>query len=174
MNYIKYYNSPIGKIFMVSDGKNLINLSFENSKYYSNTYNDCQFKSDLPIFKSTESWLNIYFKGESPNFTPKIKLIGSDFRIKVWEILLSIPHGQTTTYGEIARELAISSNLKRMSAQAVGGAIGHNPISIIVPCHRVVGVSGSLTGYAGGIDKKIALLKLEDAYKDTFILPKTL
>lgn len=112
MNYIKYYNSPIGKIFMVSDGKNLINLSFENSKYYSNTYNDCQFKSDLPIFKSTESWLNIYFKGESPNFTPKIKLIGSDFRIKVWEILLSIPHGQTTTYGEIARELTISSNLK--------------------------------------------------------------
>ena len=122
--------------------------------------------------KQAKTWLDIYFSGREPDFKVPLHFTGTDFQNEVWEILYSIPYGQTTTYGEIAKRLAASRGLKRMSAQAVGGAVGRNEISIIVPCHRVVGSSGSLTGYAGGIDKKIELLKLEGAWKKEYFVPK--
>lgn len=172
MSYIQNYISPIGEMFMISDGENLINLSYINAKYYQELYKSNAIAKDLPIFKVTKSWLDVYFNGEIPNFTPSIKLNGTDFRIQVWKILMAIPYGATTTYGEIAKKISLQNNLKQMSAQAVGGAIGHNPISIIIPCHRVVGSDGCITGYAGGIDKKVKLLKIEGAYKDNFYLPK--
>ncbi len=120
-------------------------------------------EKQLPIFEQTKKWLDIYFSGKNPNFIPPINIDStSSFRKKVFQILLTIPYGQTTSYGKIAKQLQTQSN-KTVSAQAVGGAVGHNPISLIIPCHRVVGSGGSLTGYAGGIDKKVQLLKLEGA-----------
>ena len=116
-----------------------------------------------PVLEQTVKWLNLYFSGQEPDFTPPLHLIGSEFRLAVWKMLLEIPYGQTTTYKELAGRIAEQRGIKTMSAQAVGGAVGHNPISIIVPCHRVLGTDGSLTGYAGGIDKKISLLTLEKA-----------
>ena len=117
-------------------------------------------------------WLDIYFSEKEPDFLPPLHPIGSAFRQDVWEILLQIPYGQTATYGEIARRLAERRGVPRMSAQAVGGAVGHNEISIIIPCHRVVGTNGSLTGYAGGIDKKVKLLESEHADMSGFFVPK--
>lgn len=122
--------------------------------------------------KEAKRWLDIYFTGREPDFMPPLHPIGSAFRQSVWEILLQIPYGQTVTYGEIARKLADKQGIAKMSAQAVGGAVGHNEISVIIPCHRVVGTSGSLTGYAGGVDKKAALLKLERADMSNFFIPK--
>lgn len=122
--------------------------------------------------KEAKRWLDIYFTGREPDFMPPLHPIGSAFRQSVWEILLQIPYGQTVTYGEIARQLADKQGIAKMSAQAVGGAVGHNEISVIIPCHRVVGTSGSLTGYAGGVDKKAALLKLERADMSNFFIPK--
>ena len=116
---------------------------------------------DLPVFNETMRWLDTYFSGKSPDFTPPLHMIGTPFQTNVWNILLTIPYGKTTTYGEIAKQIAVKMGLPRMSAQAVGGAVGHNRISIIVPCHRVLGVHGELTGYAGGIDKKRYLLNIE-------------
>ena len=116
-----------------------------------------------PVLEQTVKWLDLYFSGQKPDFTPPLHLIGSEFRLAVWKILLEIPYGQMTTYKELAGRIAEQRGIKSMSAQAVGGAVGHNPISIIVPCHRVLGTDGSLTGYAGGIDKKISLLTLEKA-----------
>ena len=124
------------------------------------------------VFEQAKKWLAIYFSGKEPDFKIPLHFIGTDFQNEVWEILSSIPYGQTTTYGEIAKQLAARRGLERMSAQAVGGAVGRNEISIIVPCHRVVGANGSLTGYAGGIDKKIALLQLEGALKKEYFVPK--
>ena len=118
---------------------------------------------ETPILAQTRRWLNLYFSGSVPDFTPPLHPIGSDFRQEVWALLLQIPYGQTTTYGALAKQLAEINGGKHVSAQAVGGAVGHNPVSIIVPCHRVVGSDGSLTGYAGGIEKKIRLLTLENA-----------
>ena len=127
---------------------------------------------ETPILTEAKRWLDIYFTGKKPDFTPPLHPIGSAFRRSVWEILLQIPYGQTTTYGEIARQLSKKQGLERMSAQAVGGAVGHNEISIIIPCHRVVGADGSLTGYAGGIGKKEKLLELERADMSRFFAPK--
>lgn len=116
-----------------------------------------------PVLEEAVRWLDSYFSGRNPDFTPPLHLEGSDFRLAVWAQLLEIPYGQTTTYKEIARKIAEQKGIKTMSAQAVGGAVGHNPVSIIVPCHRVLGTDGGLTGYAGGLDKKISLLTLEKA-----------
>ena len=116
-------------------------------------------EKNLAVFDQTRRWLDLYFSGREPGFTPALNPAGSAFRRAVWEILLKIPYGKTTTYGQIAREIAAARGLAKMSAQAVGGAVGHNEISIIIPCHRVVGTHGSLTGYAGGIDRKIKLLQ---------------
>lgn len=127
---------------------------------------------ETPTLAETKRWLDIYFTGREPGFLPPLHPIGSAFRQSVWELLLRIPYGQTTTYGEIARQLAAKRGLARISAQAVGGAVGHNEISILIPCHRVVGMSGSLTGYASGISKKATLLELERADMSALFIPK--
>lgn len=124
------------------------------------------------ILGDTKKWLDLYFSGEEPNFTPKLKLEGTEFRRDVWKILLEIPYGETLTYKDIAEKLMASGKYERMSAQAVGGAVGHNPLSIIIPCHRVVGTSGSLTGYAGGLGRKVKLLELEGIDVNKFFMPK--
>ena len=138
------------------------NLSAQGAseKFCENEQNGCFEEKNLAVFDQTKRWLDLYFSGREPGFTPALNPAGSAFRRAVWEILLKIPYGKTTTYGQIAREIAAARGLAKMSAQAVGGAVGHNEISIIIPCHRVVGTHGSLTGYAG-IDRKIKLLKLE-------------
>ena len=163
MEYIYKYKSPLGYITLASDGEALIGLWFDNQKYFGDRLNEKHEEKLLPIFKETIKWLDIYFSGKIPDFTPPLLMKTTEFRKSVWKILLTIPYGQTMTYGEIAKIIAKQKGLSRMSAQAVGGAVGHNSISLIIPCHRVVGTNGSLTGYAGGIDKKYELLKLEKA-----------
>ena len=161
MNYIHHYQSPLGKITMASDGKSLIGLWFEEQKYFASTINNETTETTLPIFKQTTKWLNTYFSGIQPDFTPKIKINTTSFRKKVYKILLSIPFGQTMTYGQIASIIAEQRGIKKTSSQAIGGAVSHNPISLIIPCHRVVGTNNNLTGYSGGIHRKIKLLELE-------------
>ncbi len=146
---------------MASDGKALTGLWFDGQKHFAESLDKNHKEKALPIFKETSKWLDIYFKGKKPAFTPMISTKATEFRERVWEILKKIPYGQTITYGEIAKIIAKQKEINRMSAQAVGNAVGHNPISIIIPCHRVVGVNGSLTGYAAGIDIKKKLLELE-------------
>ncbi|OUQ21877.1 6-O-methylguanine DNA methyltransferase [Lachnoclostridium sp. An14] len=172
MQYISHYSSPLGTILLAADEIGLTGLWFEGQKYFALYLDKEHEEKELPVLKQAKTWLDIYFSGREPDFKVPLHFTGTDFQNEVWEILYSIPYGQTTTYGEIAKQLAASRGLKRMSAQAVGGAVGRNEISIIVPCHRVVGSSGSLTGYAGGIDKKIELLKLEGAWKKEYFVPK--
>ena len=163
MYYSTTYESPVGLLTLASDGDNLVGLWIEGQKYYGNTIPEAMTEKDeLPIFGIVKDWLDRYFAGEQPDIS-KLPLapIGSDFRKDVWEILCKIPYGEVITYGDIAKRIAAAMNKKSMSSQAVGGAVGHNPISIIIPCHRVVGSNGSLTGYAGGIDVKKKLLGLE-------------
>ena len=158
MNYIHYYDSPLGKITLASEGIHLIGLWFENQNYYGSTLSFPIEEKNLPIFHETSLWLNDYFKGVLPTSIPPIKLYTTPFRKNVYDTLLTIPYGTTTTYGEIASQIS----KKKMSAQAVGNAIGHNPISIIIPCHRVIGKDGSLVGYAAGLERKKRLLQLEN------------
>lgn len=160
MNYVAEYGSPIGKMLLSSDGENLTGLWFENQKYFKSTLNDEYEERKIPVLEKAVLWLDGYFKGENPEIDFTLKPKGSDFRQAVWKILSQIPYGERITYGEIAKRIEKETG-NRASAQAVGGAVGHNPISIIIPCHRVVGADGSLTGYAGGIDKKEYLLALE-------------
>ena len=166
MTYIYHYDSPIGKITMASDSEALIGLWFDGQKYFADTVQGTCEEKTLPVFDDTTKWLDIYFGGQQPDFTPNIKILATPFRKVIAEIML------TMTYGEIAKKAATQMGIEKMSAQAVGGAVGHNPISLIIPCHRVVGTSGSLTGYAGGIDKKISLLKLEKADTSNLFVPK--
>lgn len=170
--YTCQYASPLGGITMASDGSALTGLWFDGQKYFGDTLPEQYEAGELPVFDAAKKWLDIYFQGKSPDFTPPLLLDASPFRRAVWEILLTIPFGETMTYGEISDKIAKQRGAARMSAQAVGGVVGHNPISIIVPCHRVVGTSGSLTGYAGGIDKKVKLLTLEKAEMSGFFIPK--
>lgn len=163
MIYTCNYNSAFGNITIASNGKSLTGLWFDGQKYFGDTLPKEHKQKKLPIFEETIYWLDLYFSGKNPDFTPSLIFDTTPFRQSVWKILLSIPYGKTITYGEIADKIAKQKGLKKMSAQAVGGAVGHNPISIIVPCHRVVGKNGNLTGYAGGIDKKAKLLELEKA-----------
>lgn len=172
MQYINRYNSPLGNITMASDGEALTGLWFDGQKYFALYLDKENEEKDLYIFDMAKKWLDVYFTGKHPDFKLPLKFTGSKFQNEVWEILYKIPYGKTMTYGEIAKELAKHRGISRMSAQAVGSAVGKNEISIIVPCHRVVGSNGSLTGYAGGIDKKIQLLKLEGAYRKDFFVPK--
>lgn len=162
--YKAYYNSPLGKLLLASDGKNLTGLWFEGQKHYlSNIKQELELKENLDIFNETKIWLNKYFKKQKPSIEVlNLKPEGSKFRVEVWKTLCKIPYGEVITYGDIAKEVATKMNKKTMSAQAIGGAVSHNPIGIIIPCHRVIGSDGSLTGYAGGIDKKIKLLEIED------------
>ncbi len=172
MQYISKYKSPIGNILLAADEIGLTGLWFEGQKYFALYLQEEHEEKELPIFEAARRWLDIYFSGSEPNFKLPLHFVGSDFQNEVWEILYSIPYGKTMTYGEIAKQLAKKRGIVRMSAQAVGGAVGKNEISIIVPCHRVVGTNGSLTGYAGGIDKKIALLKLEKVDIKKLFAPK--
>ncbi len=157
MLYESFYDSPLGKIILKSDGKALTGLAFcnESIKVPSSA------ARSLPMFAESIRWLDIYFHGGIPDFIPALSLEGTTFQKEVWEILKSIPYGGTMTYGEIGKVIAKRKNMKRMSSQAIGQAVGHNPIAIIIPCHRVIGANNKMTGYAGGIDKKIALLNLE-------------
>lgn len=158
MNYTFHYESPLGGITLASDGLALTGLWFDDQKFYAGTLGTEFEEKRLPVFEETVRWLDLYFDGRIPEFTPALSFRATPFRKTVWDILLTIPYGKTLTYGEIARMV---SPEKRMSAQAVGGAVGRNPISLIVPCHRVVGSNGQLTGYAGGLEKKAWLLRLE-------------
>ena len=167
-----HYDSPLGGILLAADEIGLTGLWFDGEKYFADHLSSEHTERETPILVEVKRWLDIYFAGKEPDFLPPLHPIGSAFRQSVWEILLQIPYGKTTTYGEIARQLAEKRKLPRMSAQAVGGAVGHNEISIIIPCHRVVGTNGSLTGYAGGIDKKVKLLKLERTDMTGFFVPK--
>ena len=161
MQYISRYHSPMGGILLAGDGNGLTGLWFEGQKYFARHLDKEQEEREIPLFELAKGWLDVYFSGREPDFSVPLHLMGTAFQKEVWEILRSIPYGHTMTYGEIAKQLAEKRGLSHMSAQAVGGAVGRNPISILVPCHRVVGADGSLTGYAGGIDKKGRLLKLE-------------
>ena len=172
MTFLQHYNSPLGGILLAADESGLTGLWFDGQKYFVRDLPAEHVEQNTPVLSEAKRWLDIYFTGREPDFTPPLHPIGSVFRQAVWEILLQIPYGQTTTYGEIARQLAAKLGLPRMSAQAVGGAVGHNEISIIIPCHRVVGTSGSLTGYAGGIDKKVKLLELEHTDMTELFVPE--
>lgn len=172
MQYISHYRSPLGDILLAADQNCLTGLWFEGQKYFALHLDKEREEKEIPVFEKTKEWLDIYFSGKEPDFTVPLRFIGTDFQKEVWKILCSIPYGQTMTYGEIAGKLAEKRGKKSMSAQAVGGAVGHNRISILVPCHRVVGSDGSLTGYAGGIEKKVKLLTLEKADMKSFFLPR--
>ena len=161
MIYTQHYESPLGGILLAADDTGLTGLWFEGQKYFARTLDAVHQEQETAVLSEARRWLDVYFGGQEPDFTPPLHPAGSAFQQKVWALLRRIPYGQTTTYGALARQLAAERGLSRMSAQAVGGAVGHNVISIIIPCHRVVGTNGSLTGYAGGIDKKAALLRLE-------------
>ncbi len=172
MTYTQHYDSPLGGILLSADESGLTGLWFDGEKYFADNLPAEHTDGETLILLDAMRWLDIYFTGREPDFTPPLHPIGSAFRQAVWDMLLRIPYGQTVTYGEISRQLAKEQGLERMSAQAVGGAVGHNEISIIIPCHRVVGANGSLTGYAGGIDKKFRLLELEQADMRSFFIPK--
>ncbi len=161
--FTSHYQSPLGKILLAADGYGLTGLWFEGQRYFPFDLEQRHQEEELPLFTRAKDWLDVYFSGKEPPFTPPLHFVGTRFRCEVWKILCSIPYGQTTTYGEIARLLAVKLGVPKMSARAVGAAVGRNRISIIVPCHRVVGLNGELIGYAGGIDRKLALLKLENA-----------
>lgn len=173
MFYTTAYSSPLGAVTLAGDDKNIIGLWLDGQKYFAATLKGHgEEKSDLPVFVRAKKWLDAYFAGEKPAIAQlPLAPIGSDFRKAVWEVLCEIPYGQCATYGEIAKKMAVRMNKKSMSSQAVGGAVGHNAISIIIPCHRVVGSNGSLTGFAGGISKKIKLLELEGVDMSKFFVP---
>ncbi len=163
MFYKTCYDSPVGAITLCSDGHSISGLWIDKQKYFADTVREeMQRNDDLPVFCLAKNWLDRYFRGQKPEISElPLAPIGGEFRQTVWKILREIPYGKVITYGDIAKQAAKRLGRTRMSAQAVGGAVGHNPVSIIIPCHRVVGSNGSLTGYAGGLDIKIKLLELE-------------
>ena len=161
--YTHFYESPLGGILLAGDGERLTGLWFEGQKHYAEGLSPRREEAWLPVFDEAKRWLDLYFSGRAPGFMPPLRLRGTDFRRAVWETLLMIPYGKTMTYGEVAERVAARMGLARTSARAVGGAVGRNPVSLVIPCHRVVGADGSLTGYAGGIGRKLRLLRLEGA-----------
>ncbi|MDO5401457.1 MAG: methylated-DNA--[protein]-cysteine S-methyltransferase [Eubacteriales bacterium] len=171
MQYTSTYQSPVGEILLAADEIGLTGLWFEGEKFYALSLDPVHTRKEVPVFSEAKRWLDIYFSGREPDFMPPLHMIGSPFQMEVWALLQKIPYGQTTTYGELAGQIAGQRGLRRMSAQAVGGAVGHNELSILVPCHRVVGASGSLTGYAGGVNKKHFLLTLEGVDMTAFTIP---
>lgn len=163
MQYLCNYESPVGALTIAADGENITGLWLAGQKYFAAALDAGSERRSLPVFDLARNWLDEYFAGQAPEMTLPLAPDGSEFRRAVWRILTEIPYGGLTTYGAIAKTMAARTGRASMSAQAVGGAVGHNPISIIIPCHRVVGSDGSLTGYAGGLAKKIHLLQLERA-----------
>ncbi len=173
MIYISKYSSPVGGITLASSEDSLTGLWFDGEKYFGDTLPEHCEKKDTPAITEARRWLDIYFTGRDPGFVPPLDMDQmTEFRRMVCEIMLKIPFGKTTTYGQIAKQVAGMKGIDRMSSQAVGGAVGHNPISIIIPCHRVVGTNGSLTGYAAGLDIKTALLKIEGTDMSGLFRPK--
>lgn len=170
--YTFTYKSPIGDLKLLSDGETLINNSYADIRKYMWKFFDGVNEIEIPVFTRTIEWLDCYFHGENPNFLPPIRLIGPSFYLDVWHILQEIPYGQVVTYKDVAKEVARRRGMEKMSAQAVGGALSQNRINIIVPCHRVVGSNGSLTGYSGGIDRKFKLLELEHVNMNGLFIPK--
>lgn len=172
MQYISHYQSPVGDILLAANDAGLTGLWFEGQKYFARSLAEEHEEKEIAPLKKAKDWLTVYFSGKEPDFSVPLHFIGTEFQKEVWALLCAIPYGRTITYGQLAGQIAAKKGVPRMSAQAVGGAVGHNSISIIVPCHRVVGANGSLTGYAGGIDKKIKLLALEKADTKRFFIPK--
>ena len=174
MYYKTHYQSPLGDMLIASDEDNIIGLWIADQKYIDKTMpKDMVENSQIPILKEAIVWLDDYFAGKQPNLSRlPLAPIGGEFRQLVWSILMEIPYGELTTYGNIAKEVARRMGKDRMSAQAIGGAVGHNPISIIIPCHRVVGSNKNLTGYAGGIDIKVKLLEHEGVDMKGLFMPK--
>ncbi len=174
MNYLCKIPSPLGTLTLSSNGQNLTGLWLDQQKYFAATLDKDVGKiveEELPLFDDARKWLDQYFSGQEPDFQLPLAPAGSEFRQAVWKILLEIPYGQVITYGDIAKRLERQGERGSVSARPVGGAVGHNPISILIPCHRVIGANGSLTGYAGGIANKIRLLKLEGVDVEKFSLP---
>lgn len=173
MIYTSEYPSPVGRLLLASENDALTGLWIEGQKYYPLNIKDSSVPDeDSPVLLQSKRWLDRYFAGEKPALSAlPLSPQGSLFRREVWNILCTIPYGETMTYSEIARQIAVLRGIPSMSAQAVGGAVGHNPVSIIIPCHRVIGSKGSLTGYAGGIDKKMWLLSHEGAAVNALTYP---
>ena len=173
MYYSTTYSSPVGTITLACDNDNLVGLWLERQKYHGDTIPEEMVENnDIPLFDVAKKWLDRYFASENPSISElPLAPIGGDFRQGVWGILCEIPYGEVITYGDIAKKMAAKMNKKSLSSQAVGGAVGHNPISIIIPCHRVVGSNGSLTGYAGGVNTKVKLLELEGVDMSRLFVP---
>lgn len=157
VRFIQYYDSPLGRILLSADDVGLRGLRFEGQEYFSDSLSPVRMERKTPALAESMRWLDVYFSGMEPDFMPRLRLVGSDFRLSVWKLLLQIPYGRTVSYGEIAKRLVGDHS----RARAVGGAVGHNVVPIFIPCHRVVGADGSLTGYAGGVYIKEQLLRLE-------------
>lgn len=174
MFYSTTYPSPIGDITLATDGENLVGLWMAGQKYFGETIPEKMTeRDDQPVFHAAKNWLDRYFAGEKPEISElPLQPIGGEFRQMVWKFLCEIPYGEVITYGDIAKKTAAMRGKETMSSQAVGDAVGHNPISIIIPCHRVVGANGSLTGYSGGVGKKIKLLELEGVDMSRLSVPK--
>ena len=172
MQYISSYSSPLGSILLAGDEAGLTGLWFEGQRYFALCLDKEHEERELPLFEAAKRWLDVYFSGREPDFSVPLHFRGTTFQNEVWEILRAIPYGRTVTYGGIAGRLAAKRGVPHISPRAVGGAVGHNPISILVPCHRVLGADGSLTGYAGGMDRKVSLLALEKADPGQVLIPK--
>lgn len=164
-----YYDSPLGRMWLVEDGTGLCGVWFVGQKYYAEGAEEVQEEKTV-VLQETVQWLDSYFSGQKPELLPPLHLKGSPFQKEVWDLLKEIPYGRTTTYGKLAARLAERRGIAHMSAQAVGGAVGHNPVSILVPCHRVIGSNGSLTGYAGGMERKRWLLEREGVDTSVFFM----
>ena len=163
MLYTSCYSSPLGQLLLAGDEAGLTGLWFEGQKYYPHSLSPAYEARGLPLFEAARRWLDQYFAGREPDIAVPLHFTGTAFQNEVWALLCEIPYGRTATYGEIAARLAAKRGVPHLSAQAVGGAVGRNKISLLVPCHRVIGANGSLTGYAGGLDRKARLLALERA-----------
>lgn len=172
MIYTYEYNSPLGAITLACDGEHITGLWFNGQRHFGNILPRETEQKDMPLFRDAKRWLDIYFSGREPDFLPPLRYDSTPFRKAVCDIMLTIPYGKTITYGEIAEIIAKQKGIEKMSAQAVGGAVGHNPISLLIPCHRVVGTNGSLTGYGGGIERKVKLLELEHTDMSGLFVPK--
>ena len=172
MIFTQHYDSPLGGILLAADGTGLRGLWFDGQKYFARDLSAERIEQNTPALAEAKRWLDIYFTGHEPDFLPPLRYDATPFRKAVCDIMRTIPYGQTMTYGEIAARMARQRGLEKMSAQAVGCAVGRNPISLMIPCHRVVGTNGSLTGYAGGIRRKVKLLELEHADMTGLFVPK--
>lgn len=170
--YTSEYISPLGSITLACDEEAIIGLWFNGQRHFGNILPEHTVKREYPLFDEARRWLDVYFSGREPDFLPALRYDSTPFRKAVCDIMLTIPYGKTMTYGEIAIQIAEKNEIEKMSAQAIGGAVGHNPISLMIPCHRVVGANGSLTGYGGGIGRKEKLLSLEGADMRGLFIPK--